>query len=435
MPVVGTLWASANDAARIDRARSAVLLVGGYDGSGNYGDVIQLATALETVQRLPGGPLAVVVVEREMRAHHETLACRYPGRLDAVAAHYDAGERSFEDDLVELPSGAAPARSALYMYGGGHLNRRWGARKIAHLAAAESLARGRERKPVAASGLQLDEAVVAPGGIAHELLSRASWIGVRDSDSLGLVRANLPNANDGRAVLAGDDALPLLPRGTAAAEPVVNLHLNDGVWVSDDPDAMIRGVASLLRELGRAAAMPLRLQPVIAYEDPRVSERRVVAGLLDRHGGELEEGGFTEPLAPIDVLDDALDGDLAGFRRARLTVSCSYHVTLTSLMAGIPALLMAENEYYEQKATGLRDLFDLDPGLIGVAVSPAAAATAAEVLADGPVRTVLLDHLRTHAGEVSERHERGRVEVAAALEGGLRESRRRGGLRRLLRGA
>jgi polysaccharide pyruvyl transferase WcaK-like protein len=432
---VGALWASSSDAIRLEEARSSVLLIGGYDGSGNYGDVAQLLTALKTVRRLPGSPQAAVVIEGEMHAHHDALATRYgPPLSAAVVVQYIDGERPSDADLVELGAGAAPRRSALYLYGGGHLNRRWGARKVTHAAAVEHLALRRAPMSVVASGLQLDEAVVAPGGVAHDLLARASWIGVRDPRSLGHLAANLPGVADGRAALAGDDAVPLLSREAAPAEAVVNLHLNDGIWVSDDPRAMAGRIAALVAQLGRATSASLELQPVIAYEDWRVSERRLAGDMLDEFGEELERAGL-RPVGPVDILEDAIDNGLARFRRARFTVSCSYHVTLTSLMAGIPALLLAENDYYEQKAAGLRELFGLDRGLIGSAAAPADAEAAAQVLVDGPARTALVAHLRTQARAVVQRYERGRAEVAAALVRGLGEPRRRRGISRLLRGA
>jgi polysaccharide pyruvyl transferase len=411
---MGTLWATRGDLSRLAAARSAVLLVGGYDGSGNYGDVLQVATAIETVRGLPGSPPPVAIVEREMYGHHGTLVERYPDWLaETTFLYYDEDEEPRDDGLVELTPGALRRRSVLYVYGGGFLNQRWGGRKIAHAAAAERLCGGKTL-PVVASGLQVDEAAVAAGGVAHELLSRTSWIGVRDSLSRQYMQEHLPGDAARRVELAGDDATPFLRALALADDPVLNLHVNDGVWVSESPDEMLERVVSLLCELARAAGAPLRLQPVIAYEDPRVSERRVVDALLERFGDELEAAGIA-PVDPLDLLEDALDGELARFRRARLTVACSYHVTLTSLLAGIPALLLAENGYYDQKAEGLRDLFGLDDNLVGVRGGPDDAASAASVLVDGEIRDALLGRLRAGSARVAERYDRGREATATAL--------------------
>lgn len=398
-----------------------LFLIGSYDGSGNYGDVLQLAAAVETVRRLPERSLVVPVIERETHAHHNKLMQRYSKSFEGVVfGFFQDDVADFDDGLVELgPSTADPGRALLYIYGGGHLNNWWGARKAAHAAAAEALVGGRSL-PVVASGHQVDETAIGPGGPAHEILSRASWIGVRDADSLGYVRRQIPGAA-GRVELAGDDAVPFLDREQTESGPVVNLHVNDGSWISDQPESIGENIVALLEDLAAAAGEPLELQPIIAYEDPRVSERRIVSNLLERHGARLEKVGLA-PTEPLDVLDDAICNELATFRRARLTVSCSYHVTLTSLLAGIPAVMLAQNDYYRQKAAGLRDLFQLGPSRVGVLGTPGDVPAAVEALVDGPPRTELLAHLRKQSRRVAQRFERGRAALSLALAEGLEQS-------------
>lgn len=420
---MGSLRLSATDLSLLGEASAAVLLVGGYDGSGNFGDVLQVATAIEAVERLPGSPLPVAVVELEMRKQVEELRQRFPDRFGRAAfAYFDEGDEPAESGLVQARPGLAPAAAAVYVYGGGFLNAWWGARKLAHVFAAEQLAGGR-LLPVVASGLQVDEPTVAPGGAAHELLSRASWIGVRDQGSLEIIRRQVPSAA-AHLDLGGDDALPFLagPATAPATEArVVNLHVNDGTWVSDNPEQSRDRVAALLKLLAERAGGGLELQPLVAYEDPRVSERRLLAELLDREGAGLTGAGLTAG-EPLDLLADTFDGELRRFRRARLTVSRSYHVTLASLLSGIPAVLLAENEYYVQKTDGLRQLFGLEPGMIGVAGTAEDAEAAAAALVDGPAREVLLEHLREASAEVAERFSRGQVALSAVLVEGLRRA-------------
>lgn len=417
-----SIWATPTDRKRLLDAESVLFLVGGYDGSGNYGDILQLATAIETVGRLPGSPLAVPIVERETHGHHSELMRRY-GKEFATAAFACFHDREDEPDdgLIEItPPETGLPTVLVYIYGGGFMNSWWGARKAAHVEVAEQLLRGGSL-PVVASGLQVEETAIAPGSPGHGLLSRASWIGVRDVDSLNYVRRQIPGVA-GRVELAGDDSTPFLVHQPAAPGPVVNLHLNDGTWISNEPQSLPGKVVALVRGLGLASEEPLELQPVIAYEDPRISERRIVSRLLEQRGSELEEAGLlvTEPL---DVLEDAIDNDLAAFRRARLTVSCSYHVTLTSLLTGIPAVFFAQNDYYAQKAAGLRDLFQLSVKRVGVPGAPEDALAAIEVLVDGPPRVTLVSHLQTQSRRVAARFDRGREALSAALAEGLARAR------------
>jgi hypothetical protein len=413
-PPMPSLCATPADRKRLIDAESVLFLIGSYDGSGNYGDVLQLATAIETVERLPTSPLPVAIVELETRKHHDELIRRHAEHFSGAAfAFFQEHSDAPEGGLVEMGMlDGDPAKASLYLYGGGYLNEWWGARKAAHAMAAQSLL-GETQLSVVASGLQVDETAIGPDGPGHDLLSRASWIGVRDVDSRRYLRRQIPAVAD-RVELAGDDALPFLRAPAAECAALINLHVNDGVWVSDEPDGIQAKIAALLKELATASGEPLQLQPVIAYEDPRVSERSIVADFLERESDGLEDVGLS-PIEPLDVLDDAIGNRLSKFRRARLTVSCSYHVTLTSLLAGIPTVMLAQNAYYEQKAVGLRDLFELGPGGVGVRGTSEDASAAVEALVDGPTRTELVSHLQAQSRHVVERFERGRAALSVAL--------------------
>ena len=86
-------------------------------------------------RRLPGEPLPLVVVERDMHAHHTYLAGRHPELFeDLCFAHFQDRELEAEDGLELLGEGLAPRRAAVHLYGGGYLNRWWGERKVAHVA-------------------------------------------------------------------------------------------------------------------------------------------------------------------------------------------------------------------------------------------------------------------------------------------------------------
>lgn len=422
------LLATASDSERIAGAKSVVMLVGSYDGSGNYGDVLQMAAAIDTVRRLPGRPLPLAVVEHETAAHHQGLMARYRRLFDGAAfAYFEDGRGAPVDGLEQLADGSVSAPAVVHLYGGGHLNEWWAARKAEHHTAAMRLV-GERSLPVTASGLQIDEAAAGPGGPVHDLLSATSWIGLRDGRSLELARTLL--VRDGAPpVLGGDDATPLVSSSEPAkAGAVVNLHLNMGGWVSEDPGRRAATVARILGALGDAHDGPLTLRPVIAYEDPRISERAGLERFLDDHGGDLERDGLV-PVAPLDLLEDAVGGGLAVFRRARVTVCCSYHVALTSLLAGIPAVLVSSNRYYDQKAAGLRSLFEDAADLVGVQGDEHDVAAAAAVLADGPDRDRSVAALAAAAAAVTARHDLARDALLAALASGLERSALDGGLR------
>jgi hypothetical protein len=322
-----------------------LLLVGGYDGSGNYGDMVQLQAVLELLAALGPAVTPVPVIELAYARGHEALAAASP-QLGAVpVAHYDSGEAGPPPGFERLALAPDAASGGLYLYGGGYLNASWGARKLDMARTAEEVVRA-AGIPLAApvsSGLQVEARwAEALDGPPRELLERLAPFGVRDERSLPAFAAD--------ALLTGDDAVGVLAAhaGTAAPDAGlrVNVHLQDETWVTAEPDALLGFVSELLRALEAAAGERVTVQPVIAYEDGRITERP----LAERLGAAAE---------PLVLRPGDLGDSLAQVGRAALTISCSYHVALTSDLVGVPAALLAGNPYYEQKAAGLRALFAL----------------------------------------------------------------------------
>ncbi|MCW2989158.1 MAG: hypothetical protein JWM24_2096, partial [Solirubrobacterales bacterium] len=382
-----TLFASAATAQAIERARAVTVLVGSYDGSGNYGDIAQFEAALALLERLGPGILALPMLEREYLASHRRLV--EASGVQAPHAVFFDPDCAREDDLTPVAAPVDLAFGASYLYGGGYLNRRWGARKLAMLGAAEALlaAGGAESTCRVATGLQVE-----PGWVAGEdasPLARFDLLGARDSESLRAL-AGLDTA--ARRLATGDDAIGVLervPAGDGAAVADGRLHLNvhfaEHDWASERPGAVLEFYAGFLAELSRLTDRPLLARPLIAYLDGRVDERAALERLraaCSPLGVEIAEPSVLRP------------GDLGEaaprLREASLTLSCSHHVDLTSLMLGVPAVLIGDNPYYAQKAAGLREDFELPPAFAPAAgKDPAAAA--------GEIAAVLLDPVRAAA--------------------------------------
>jgi Polysaccharide pyruvyl transferase len=412
-----TLFATAAAAPQIERARAIVVMVGSYDGSGNFGDIAQLGAALELVERLGPGVVALPVLEREYLGSHRELAAG-PGVNPSPALFFDpAGE--IEDDLVPVAAPAELAFGASYLYGGGYLNREWGARKLAMLAAAEALlaAGGATIGSRLASGLQVELGWIAGEGARH--LRRFDPLGARDSSSQ---RALAELAGEAVAIATGDDAIGLLrhlpssPTPAASAERLeVNVHFAEHTWVSDQPEAVLGFYLDLLEELGREAQRPVLARPSILYEDGRVVERRGVERLRDACAERGIEVAEPRLLRPAGLAEAA-----PWLREASLTLSCSYHLALTSLMLAVPAVLLGDNPYYAQKAAGLADDFGLTAAFAPAASTDAAAcagAIAGAALAE-PGAAALRDRLAAAADRLRQRRAATEVELLARLGGG-----------------
>jgi polysaccharide pyruvyl transferase WcaK-like protein len=309
-----------------------VVLIGSYDGSGNLGDIAQLDAAVQLVQRLEAKPLPVIEAvhadsHRELRPALEEVLAYEPGGAFA---------------LSEV--------AAVYLYGGGYLNATWGARKLAMVRAALQSA------PDAAcvsSGLQADATWVAQLGPAdRELLARFAPFGVRDPLSAQAL------APLGATEETGDDAVAVLPEPSGVTkEQRVNVHVAEHSWVTDRPgDAASRWLEALA-EFDQAPVV----QPLVPYHDRVTSE----LAAAERFAATCRKAGY-ETAGPLVLRPETLASAAPVIESAQLTLSCSYHVALTSLLLGVPAELARDSRYYEQKAAGLAADFGNPGGALNV---------------------------------------------------------------------
>jgi polysaccharide pyruvyl transferase WcaK-like protein len=409
------LFATPETRRALAEAHAVAILVGSYDGSGNFGDIAQLDAGLRLLKALEPGLLVLPVLERiHLRGHEELLATfQCPPRH---ALFFDP-EHAGQDDLlpVAVPPGIAAA--AIYLYGGGYLNPSWGARKLAMVRVGEDLlqAAGVERVTRLSSGLQVDQGWLedlAPDDDA--LLRSFELLGARDPLS---ARAFAGLGSTATVVDTGDDALGAIPilapsdeASEAAAGLDVNLHFGGHQWVSGRPEELRDYTLDFLTELGRRAGRTVRIHPLIAYMDSRIDERPGTADLVGegaRRGIEAEEPRLMRPATLAGVLPE--------LRGATATISCSYHVALTSLLLGIPTVFFADNPYYVQKAAGLLTAFGLPASF---ALSPGADLD--------PVITAILDggasmraEIARHGAEFRRRRADAERELLGRLAGGV----------------
>jgi Polysaccharide pyruvyl transferase len=375
---------------RLAEASAAVFLVGSYEGWGNYGDLLQLWAALDLIRAELPDAAACPILNIHATGSHERQQAASADQLEAAVPLYFAAAGADTDYLVEqleLVPAILPASitgAVTWLYGGGYLNPSWGVHKLEMARAADLLARrgGIGGCELVSSGLQIDPGWARELDDRHRgVLTGLRMVGVRDELS---ARAAASLAGERVPSLrTGDDAIGLFKGlGSAAAREAddsppesklaINLHYCPGEWVADDPDAMRDFVAGLVVELARAGGAALEVQPLIAYEDPRMSERSALAELTAAISARLERA---EIRTPIVLTASGLSSGAAAISGAQLTVGSSYHVALTSLMLGVPAVLPRANPYYAQKAETLRSLFSLPAALLpDPATEPGAAA-------------------------------------------------------------
>jgi hypothetical protein len=336
------------------------LLVGSYDGSGNYGDLAQLDGAFGLLRDRAPDLLPLPVVEQQFAATHELIGKELVSSPEHVL-YFDGGGDPGGEGLVTLEPPSRLELAAIYLYGGGFLNPDWGSRKLAMLEACETIAAHAGRIVRLASGQQVDPGWLHATDGAGRRLRQFQLLGGRDADSaetlagLGAGGAALRSGDDAVGVLAGLEPAPA--PGPEPSPLEVNVHFAEHEWVTGRPDRALEFDVAFLTELGRLAGRPLRVRPLLAYLDPRIDER---SG-LDRFGAACAARGI-ESAEPRVLRASDLDGIARDMGGAALTVSSSYHVALTSLLMAIPTVILHDNGYYAQKSRGLLSDFDLPPG-------------------------------------------------------------------------
>ena len=355
----GSLWTDDATAARLLQAPSAVVLIGGFDGSANFGDVLQAKTALERVAS--ASPFAAVALVVEAEYAEFTLGALNPPE-GTIVLEFSTDHRP--SLLARLPS-----TTLAYLYGGGYLNSSWSARRLQQFnAVADLVAAGGEGliPRVAATGLQ-----VSPH---DELWAWAGWLqaaeplGVRDIHSLHtLADAGVDAA---RVMDSSDDAVPwLLANGlhTDGDSRCFNVHLSTQDYATEDGSQRREWLTRALVEL--AAVTPgMRCKLLIAFDDPRISEQATAEEVQrDYQRYAAQAGTPTIEFETISLIA-ALANNSSVQIGAGGTITSSYHVGLASLIANVPTLLFAENPFYSQKMTALAETFDLPERAV---ISPA----------------------------------------------------------------
>jgi hypothetical protein len=366
-PVRDAFFVRRTDLDRLFAARAACYVISGYDGSGNYGDVLQVEECLRQLATIDQALLPVPLVSLAAASEHvrREAASRgtWGGAVPLFYADRDSSvgtEAEFTE--VEVPP---PVPSALLLAGGGFLNEYWGAEKVgladAVIAWQKRAGNSRSRchRPLAV-GQQ-----VSPWFTAEERRSRFApfiealeFLGVRDFESLELLRTAWPE-HSAKFFFSGDEttfAVARLSEGCRAPATdtiAVNFHIS----LTLNPWPVMGAATTAIDALAVAVGDRLRIRLFAAHEDAAISELEQVQPLIEH----CERSGIRcDAFSLFPAHEEGIGALAAGMA----TVSCSYHVALTSLLMGIPAVLLQASPYYRQKHDGLGQIFGLPADLV-----------------------------------------------------------------------
>ena len=344
----------------------AVLLLGGYQGFANFGDVLQLKGVVRWHRRVSGLEPIVVLSTTSIadRGFHDRLRSWLGVRQLVYWS-----ERPLDVQAVGLTElRHAPAIGHLHVFGGECLASRW---LGVFLTLIESTHARFGVGHYVLSGQQADLTAV-PRLREHFNRHPPIVAGGRDPESADhIAAAGAP------AAYSFDDALEPLDQLVAEATRHQDLeprradaliHLNTSYYTAADGDrngqpatSLVGDLRALARAVARSDVEPAEVVVLQAFDDRRVDEISDSLGTIV----ELEDGFPFPAYRVVDLARLALE--LA--RRpvaatlpssARLAYTCSYHVTLLCTVLGIPCFLRAENSFYRQK----RALLGLSAGTL-----------------------------------------------------------------------
>jgi len=372
--------ARATDLERLFSAKSICYLVGGYDGSGNYGDIMQLLGALDILGQFSGRMLVVPLLYYEyIQSFNDLYQQNRDSFGDACFLYYDWKDLSgdvLRVENLERISHPPSVYSQIFIYGGGFFTSRW---MEGQLDIIQNLERwvtfdgkvgGVRVPPPIICGQQVSPGVLAcpEGDRLVDLLKRAALVGVRDHISYKCI-SDLGKADiNEKLFLSHDDSLEYIAASIGAKgyppqpEPAraereshpltMNVHFSLEDYVTERPDHFLATVSSIIKNTIDYCDGEMTINFLIAYEDRRISESRFVEQLLQ---GYLPEA---QAMAHTVCLNSQLQ-NITTFAQADWTVSSSYHVALSSLLSGVPTFFIYDNDYYYQKAAGLKEQFHI----------------------------------------------------------------------------
>lgn len=348
-----------------------VILAGSFNGYGrNFGDLLQLRGTLRWhKQHWPGAVLCpllhlqTISDEKTLRELIEFFGTPH-WLLYAHHGEEDANSRAAALGLEPLRVSGSLTPAILHVYGGGFFNGFWGRWMLDLIEAVlHTFPIGR----YVISGQQVG-AEFAPVLAEHCRRYRPDLVGCRDPLSVEVL------THSGiEAFFSGDDAFEELLRcaetaATANATPPLNsafgLHLNLSRYVYSSPT---QGDRAQVSEQAISQQIECLLQLLVTRFGPS-SIPIIVGSYLDpRHEVQDTWAAVKRTLLTryfpqfigLDIAGLLLQGRLEDaaplLRSVKLFVATSYHTALFLKILGVPTYLLAFNDYYTQKQSGLQE--------------------------------------------------------------------------------
>ncbi|MBC7836027.1 MAG: hypothetical protein H7Y88_13150, partial [Phycisphaerales bacterium] len=359
------LYADAQTRAALSGTDHAALLVGGYGGSPNFGDILQAKHAIAVAR---GASLEPILFCGTPSIPDARFSQRLRDWFGVTAVVFYSWDRIDLEPAGLAPLTHVPRAPYLHLYGGGFLNRHWGELLF---SLAEDLH----------SRFGVGHYVISGQQIGDEMrdrlrthLDRCSplTVGCRDRPSLVLaqsVAGDIPveytfdDATEQLQLLAAQWRAAPAPR-TISADALVHMNMTAHT-IENGPhplDRLASSLAAVHASLERSLGRPPEYCVAQAFSDrcahQVIDSLACIQALEDRFPATsyrvlhldklaLELGSSSSARAPaVGVATEGL-----------IAISTSYHVALFCGVLGVPCFLHAPNDYYAQKRAGLGHVY------------------------------------------------------------------------------
>jgi hypothetical protein len=386
-PTRSAFWVRPTDLERLYTAQHVCYLIGGYDGSRDYGALLQIAANVARIGQLNRNLLLVPLLLRRHAQLHNRL-CREQSSLfrNACILFYGASDESpwkeaatSQEELLEL-SGPPSAFAQVLIYGSGSSGEQASARSLQlletlddwHSINGQALA----QLPVLLVNQQMPPPLFSSPSSTKlsTKLSRAAGIGMRDESVIAEFAGTAPEDIESKLFVSGDDAATYIvishqesqPRGRPPAESsnmagskalTINFEVASPRYASGDRGRLYRAHVNLARDLVQLCHGKLSVNLLADLDGLEPLQIKPLETLRQR----LSEAGATVNfINPIE----GLQRGFLPFSQADLTISSTYPVALTSLILSVPTVLLRTNEHDVSKPDELIRIFGVPDGLV-----------------------------------------------------------------------
>lgn len=238
---------------------------------------------------------------------------------------------------------AVQAADLVVASGGGYLTDTWwwhGAGVLSLLSLAQRLGKptamfGQGIGPISGRFLRAQ---------ARGVLPKLTILGLRE-DRIGHDLALSLGAQPDAVTLTGDDALELIPAGSAPDGYALGVNIRASRYAGVRP-AGLAAIGELLLQAARALRAPIVGLPVARYAAD--ADLGAISTLL--RSAQSSSGIVLQDLTTPAALASAAAQCCA-------IVTGSYHAAVFGLAQGVPAVCLTKSRYYDAKFGGLRALF------------------------------------------------------------------------------